>query len=244
MGGAVNSATAPPVAPAIAGRPNTSVEAAFVKLVGRQPSGQERDRLYRLRDALQLEDNDAFWSIVMALDYYDSFFRQYPAQLAAVTERALERARAACAAAAQHEVAAVQRQLSEKVAETSVALARKLAERPVGVHRFTAAMAAVVAFGALCMQVGYGLAQEPRPFWVAPSRERGVLGTLAVMLSIPAGWMIFALLVPLAAYGGKLGWALAADGMAERRERAVGWGLVLLCVAGLVACAAMLARLT
>jgi hypothetical protein len=84
----VNSATPRPLAPANTG---TAVETAFVKLVGRQPSERERDRLYRLRDALHLQDNDAFWSIVMALDHYDSFFRQYPAQLAEVTERALER---------------------------------------------------------------------------------------------------------------------------------------------------------
>ena len=29
-----------------------------------------RARLYRLRDALGLADDDAFWSIVMALEYY------------------------------------------------------------------------------------------------------------------------------------------------------------------------------
>jgi hypothetical protein len=59
-----------------------SVEETFAKVVGRHASEEERQRLYRLRDALGLGDNDAFWSIVMALEYYDSFFRQYPTQLA------------------------------------------------------------------------------------------------------------------------------------------------------------------
>jgi hypothetical protein len=237
----VNSTTTP----AKAGQSSIVVETAFAKLMGRQPSEQERDRLYRLRDALQLQDNDAFWSIVMALDYYDSFFRQYPAQLAQVTEKALEHARAASAAAAEHEVAAVQRELSVKVAETSVALARKLAERPIGVHRFTLAMAAVVAFGALCVHTGYRLANEPRPFWIAPTRElHGQQGALTVLLSTPAGWMIFALLLPVAMCGAKIGWSLAADATAERRERAMGWALVALCLAGLLACATMIARVT
>jgi hypothetical protein len=35
--------------------------------VGRQVSEAERARLYRLRDALGLRDNDAFWSIVRRL---------------------------------------------------------------------------------------------------------------------------------------------------------------------------------
>jgi hypothetical protein len=44
----------------------------------------------------------------------------------------------------------VQQTLSEKVAETSVAIARRLAERPVGLHRVTMLSAVVVPFGALC----------------------------------------------------------------------------------------------
>ena len=36
-----------------------SVEEAFAKVVGRQASDEERVRLYRLRDALCLRDNDA-----------------------------------------------------------------------------------------------------------------------------------------------------------------------------------------
>ena len=96
----------------------------FAKIVGRHASDEERQRLYRLRDALGLRDNDAFWSIVMALEYYDSFFRRYPAELAEYTERCIEDARGAFAAAAERETAHVQRTLSEKVAETSVAIAR------------------------------------------------------------------------------------------------------------------------
>jgi hypothetical protein len=162
-----------------------SVEEAFAKVVGRQVSEEERARLYRLRDALGLHDNDAFWSIVMALEHYDAFFRQYPAQLAELTARAIENARAAFAVAAEKEAAQVERVLSERVAETSVQIARKLAERPVGLHRVTTVLAAVVAFGAL---------------------------------AVPAGWMIFALLVPVAGVGAKAGWTVATDDW-ERGEK-------------------------
>jgi hypothetical protein len=46
-----------------------SVEEALAKVVGRQASDDERPRLYRLREALGLRDNDAFWNIVMALEH-------------------------------------------------------------------------------------------------------------------------------------------------------------------------------
>jgi hypothetical protein len=220
-----------------------SVEEAFAKVVGRQASDEERTRLYRLRDALGLRDNDAFWSIVMALEHYDSFFRAYPEKLAEETARSIEKARAAFAVAAEKEAAQVQRVLSEKVAETSVQIARKLAERPLGLHRVTAVLAAVVAFGALCTAAGYSLAAAPRPFSVATERSRpGAEQVLAVVLAMPAGWMIFALLVPVAGVGAKAGWAVATDGLAERRERILGGCLVAACVAGSVASAVVLAK--
>lgn len=142
-----------------------SLEDAFTKLVGRQPSEEQRERLYRVRDALGLSDNDAFWSIIMALDHYDSLFRKYPSELAEHTGKCIENARAAFALAAQSEAAHVEKLLSEKVAETSVEIARKLAEKPVGLHRVTMVLGAVVSFGALCVHAGYSLGSSDKPFW-------------------------------------------------------------------------------
>ncbi len=112
-----------------------SLEETFAKVTGRHASDEERQRLYRLRDALGLHDNDAFRSIVMALEHYDSFFRRYPAELAEYTQRCIEDACAAFVAAADREVAQVQRTVAEKVAETIITIARGLTERPVGTRR-------------------------------------------------------------------------------------------------------------
>jgi hypothetical protein len=111
------------------------LEETFAKVVGRHASDEGRRRLPAARRAGPRGDHDAFWSIVMALGYYDSFFRRYPAELAQYTERCIEGARAAFAAAAEREAAQVQRTLSEKVAATNLAMAPRLAERPFGVHR-------------------------------------------------------------------------------------------------------------
>lgn len=94
----------------------------------------------------------------MALGHYDSFFRQYPAQLAEHTANCTENAHAAFAIAAQNEAAHVARPLAERVAETSVEIAQSNAERPVGLHRVTTLRASVVGFGARCVRAGYSLA--------------------------------------------------------------------------------------
>jgi hypothetical protein len=221
-----------------------SIETMFEQLVGRQPTQAEGERLHRIRSVLGLRDNDAFWAIVLALEVYDSFFRAYPAQLATVTEHAVENVRAACAAAAAQEVAAVQRALAEKVADTSVTIAQKLADRPVGVHRVTALLAAVVAFGSLCVHAGYELAAPGKPFWMHSSEDGSPASrALTILLSAPAGWMMFALLVPAAVQGARFGWRMAVDAFGDRRDQAIGWCIVVCCVLGAAACALLLARL-
>jgi hypothetical protein len=78
----------------------------------------------------------------MALEYYDWFFRRYPAELAEHTARCRPLRR-------QRSERPRRAALSEKVAETTVAIARRLADKPVALRRVTMLVAAVVAFGAL-----------------------------------------------------------------------------------------------
>jgi hypothetical protein len=220
-----------------------SLEDAFAKVVGRSASEEERARLYRLREALGLRDNDAFWSIVMALEYYDSFFRAYPAKFAQQAASTIERARAALETAAEREAAQVQRVLSEKVAETSVQIAKRKADRPIGFHQITLLLGTVVAFGALCVNAGYHLASTAATFWAAHASDlAGAPRAAGIILAVPAGWMIFALLLPAAGYGVKAGWELARDPLSAVSDKAIGWLLIALSVAGGVACAALLAK--
>jgi len=55
--------------------------------------------------------------------------------------------------------------------------------------------------------------------------------------------MFFALLLPLAVYAARAAWALAADPLAARRDKAIGWCMVALRVLGGVAAALLLVRL-
>jgi hypothetical protein len=229
--------------------PVAVVETAFMKLVGRRPSEEERQRLYRLRDGLALQDNDAIWSIIMALDHYDALYRLYPAQIASqmrtVTEQAMDRARATVAAMAAEESAHAHRTLADMVARTSTDLACKLADKPIGLHRFSLALACVVGFGALCVRLGYDLAAHGSPFWVVPPHapRTPLQQLLCEMLSMPAGWMVFAMLLPAAGATAKFGWTLAIDPLRERRERLVGWCIVVCCALAAAGCAVGLARI-
>jgi len=220
-----------------------NVESAFAKIIGREPSEKERERLYRVRDALGLKENDAFWYIVMTLEHYDSLYREYPRIIGEEAARTIENARVAFATAAQLEAARAQQLLSEKVAETSVAIARKLAERPVRIDHVTAMLASVILFGSICMTAGYKLGTTEKPPWTRQELD-GRAKVLGVVLGAPAGWMVFVLLLPVAAYTGMTGWKRARELGSNTREQAWGWGLVALAAAGTIACLVILLKIT
>jgi hypothetical protein len=132
-----------------------SVEDTFAKVVGRHASDEERQRLDRLRHALGLRDNDAFWSIVMAREYDDSFFRRYLAELAEHTERCIEDARAAFAAVAEPEAAHAR--AVDALGEGRGEHRRRPPAWPRGrlrLQRVTMLSAVVVPFGAPCATAG------------------------------------------------------------------------------------------
>ena len=65
-------------------------ETLFEKLVGRQPTNREMERLQRTRDALGLKDNDAIWLIMIAFGHYDTLYRQIPAQIVGAAEEVMK----------------------------------------------------------------------------------------------------------------------------------------------------------
>jgi len=210
------------------------LEETFAEVVGRPMSDTERQRLERIRDALKVQDNDALWAIVIALEFYDSLYRRYPEELAAETSKAIAGARQAFASAATAEAARVSAVLSKEVARTSVDLARKMAERGVAMPWVAAAGAALVLFGALCVSAGAVLAGSARPYWA--SRAGGMMG---LVLGAPAGWMAFAGLLPAAGYAGWSGWQRARG---EGDDRWVGWMVFGAAVLSALGCVVVLAE--
>ncbi len=60
----------------------SELDDSFAKLLGRQPSDTERQNLYQVRDALGLENNDALWLVLMALQHYQGQYEKFPDKIA------------------------------------------------------------------------------------------------------------------------------------------------------------------
>jgi hypothetical protein len=189
-----------------------------------------------VQGALGLRENDAFWFVVMMLEHYDGLYREYPRKIGEETARAIEGAKELLAVAARMEAARAHRALAEEVAKTSADIAQKLAERPYRLHRVTAALAFLVLFGGICLSAGFKLATTRRPFWAGDEGQHRVI---SVVLSAPAGWMAFALLLPTAVYTFQKGLTNAKEGT-DFRETMAAWMLLVVSAVAAVACAVML----
>jgi hypothetical protein len=66
-----------------------SLDDTFTKLLGRQPSDYERQQLYRVRDALDIKNNDALWLVLMALQHYQSMYEEFPSLIGSAAHDAL-----------------------------------------------------------------------------------------------------------------------------------------------------------
>ncbi|MBA5687222.1 hypothetical protein [Rugamonas apoptosis] len=168
----------------------TDVERSFERLLGRQPSDKEIQSLYRVKSALDLGDNDAIWIILLALESYDTLFRRYPGMVGAEIKKTVEEQRVTIAAIADAETRKAIRTLSDAVnrASDAVALRLTLASQMQAWGWLTLGM---VAFGSLCLFVGYALGTGNMPWW-AP-RSTGyhslIMLWLATAARAPAGWI-------------------------------------------------------
>ncbi|EKS72217.1 hypothetical protein BURK_006331 [Burkholderia sp. SJ98] len=208
------------------------VEASFEKLLGRQPSEKEIQSLYRVKNALNIRDNDALWLVLMALESYDTLYRKYPGMISDQVGKILDEQRATMAAIADAETKKALGTLADAVSKTS----ERVAVRLVDASRWLSwgwAWFAFAAFGTLCVFVGFVLGSGRLPYWAGPAPGDGplvaILGTLA---RTPAGW--------LAAAGGAAAaigaaWRARDDLKAGRRL-----GLLAACVGLLAASAAFL----
>lgn len=166
------------------------VERSFERLIGRQPTDKEIQSLYRVKSALDLSDNDAIWLILLALESYDTLFRRYPAMVSAEVRNTIEAQRAAMAAIADTETRKAINTLSDAVNRASEAVAVKLT-RATQMQAWGWLMLGMVAFGSLCLFVGYVLGCGKVPWWAPHSAGyHSFIGLiLAILARAPAGWI-------------------------------------------------------
>ena len=128
----------------MADAPDTS----FARLFGRAATATEKERLHHLQKSLGFRDDDAIWSILMALQYYDSLYSQYPKAIGAEASRIFGDVKAAAEASLKASIATARADLAKAVGSVARDIARRESIR-WGV--------AGMALGALLLAAGAGV---------------------------------------------------------------------------------------
>jgi hypothetical protein len=196
-------------------------EDRFQALLGRALRREDRERLTKVRKALGIRSTDAVWDVMIALDHHVQLYSAIPKELAKERETLVAELRAIVGNGNRAEGVTRGRTWHAGGGWTSEALS------------FCGQSTAAVAFGAICIAAGYSIGARGAPPWGASRPLRAVLGA-------PAGWLMFILLLPLAARWVRAGWRVARshEGL---RVRLAGWALLTASLAAIVAGLAVLA---
>jgi ElaB/YqjD/DUF883 family membrane-anchored ribosome-binding protein len=134
-----------------------TLEESFTTLLGKQPSDKERQAFLRVRDALNLKDNDALWVLLMVLGHYETLYGRFPSLIAKAAADVTENARAAAEAELKAAAARTRSELARSVAQTAQDIAGRVASAQrskwflIGV---TVAVAAFLGFGGAMFRAG------------------------------------------------------------------------------------------
>jgi hypothetical protein len=166
------------------------IESSFKALLGRQPSDKEVERLYRVKNALNIRDNDAMWMILMALESYDTLYSKYPALIAGQVDVVIEKQRELIAEIVDAESKKALSTLSSAVAQTSQLVAMKVADTA----RWQAwgwVCFGLIGFGALCLTAGFVLGSGNMPFWALTQQSSNPFEiVISILMKAPVGWLI------------------------------------------------------
>ena len=97
---------------------------AFARLLARQPTDAERQRLYQVRDALDLKNNDALWMVLIALQNYDTMYERFPEMIKQAAAHTLLEFQKTANSTLDSTKAAAKADLAKAVAATASSVAR------------------------------------------------------------------------------------------------------------------------
>ncbi|MGZ5030843.1 MAG: DUF6753 family protein [Methylobacter sp.] len=120
---------------------------SFAKLLGRQPTDTDRQQLYRVRDALGLKNNDALWLVLMAQQYYQNQYEQFPQAIAKAAGEILGQFKDAAGSILDASVGAAKADLAKAVAKTANDVARQTSRKQMFQW-------AAICFVSVCLSVG------------------------------------------------------------------------------------------
>ena len=181
--------------------------AGLEKLLDRELTSDEIDRFHRIKDTLNISDNDALWDIIIAMEYQRSFYEEIPEKIAVTTTNILQQ----LASAAEKETALAQNRLTASVVAQAQKLATKISMITWGyLGGFT--LTVLLLYGSLLLWAGYSIGS-------------GQTQPPALLLRMPVGIVLSALAVA----GGILLGIVAGKEFSERQS---GWGKHMMAALG------------
>ena len=127
----------------------SDLQTNFGKLLGRQPTDAEVQELYRVRDALELKNNDALWLVLMTLQHYKTAYEQMPAAIAGAAATTLAKVKATADATMKASAESFKADMARAVAASAQEGARNTSRKQMWQWAGGAVAAAFLSLGLL-----------------------------------------------------------------------------------------------
>lgn len=107
----------------------SDLDNSFQKLLGRQPTDAEVQKLYRVRDALELKNNDALWLVLMALQHYETSYERMPKAIETAASSVLLKVKAAADSTMKASAESFKADMAQAVASVAEDVARNTSRK-------------------------------------------------------------------------------------------------------------------
>ncbi len=137
------------------------LDEAIATLVGREPTSEEIQRFYKIKEACGLGDHDAMWAVLLAFGHYEILYGEIPAKIKAMSadmlaehKLALERTADASGGLVKQSLARAVEQSATQMADAVLGQARRQTSRiakvafasSIGVAAIAVLLVSVVMF--------------------------------------------------------------------------------------------------
>ena len=168
----------------------SALDNSFEKLLGRQPTDAEKIALYRVKNALDLEDDDALWLLLMALQHFQTLYEKIPASIVEATKEVCAKAREAALAESNAATKNAEHQLMNAVATAS----QKVAHQVAGKVKTQWIVGCVVVVTVCLSGAGwFGHQAGDKYGWARGYQETVLEGKVAQWAVTPEGKLAYAL---------------------------------------------------
>ena len=126
-----------------------------MELLGREPTDEEKQQLYRVQKALRIKDNDSLFLIIMALEYYNDQYKKVPSLIHSATVQYMDEMKQSAEKIA---VAAMEKS-REKFIQTIQTASTEVAHKVAGRDRTRWIIGSLVAASLIISGWAYGMYQ-------------------------------------------------------------------------------------